>query len=215
MTHLIPLESYKDFDKILELAQICNNEMSHINWDNIKADLLSQPIDVIPSNTVRWMEHIANVGVGEVGYRDNNRELELCVPEMPEKVGSWFYISLKDGYQTRTDHKPFINAAFKNTMEYVSTLSKAVHVSINIFSPHMISPDHTDGFPDYNSILLTFKTSKNNPENVVASINGEEFIFKDREFFVFDPEIPHSGVNTSDDDWCFLIIRIDKSEFSQ
>lgn len=213
MTRLIPLDSYNDVDKIIELKKLCDHELQNVDWDDIKAHLLAQPKDVNPSETVRWMEHIANVDIGEVGYQDNNRELELCVPEMPAEVGSWFYISLRDGYHTRTDHTPKIATAFKNIIEFVDNLPKSIHASLNIFSPRMVAPDHQDGFPDHNSILLTFKLSKNDPENVTLSVEGEDYMFKDHEYLVFDPEMVHSGKNTSDSDWCFMIVRIDKTEF--
>lgn len=213
MSRLIPIDSYHDIDKIKELKQICDRDLANIDWDDIKAYLLAQAKDETPSETIRWMEHIANVGVGEVGYQDNNRELELCVPEMPAEVGSWFYISLKDGYHTRDDHCPRIAELFKNISDVVSTMPKAIHASINIFSPQMVAPDHQDGFPDHNSILITFKISKNNAENVGISIENEMHTFKDHEFLIFDPEMMHSGTNTSDSDWCFMIVRIDKEEF--
>jgi len=215
MSYLIPLESYKDFDKIIELKRICDRDLADIDWNEIKAYLLAQPKDETPSETIRWMEHIANVSIGEVGYQDNNRELELCVPEIPDEVGSWFYISLKDGYQTRQDHSPKIRDAFKNLSEFVTTLPKAIHASINIFSSKMVAPDHQDGFPDHNSILITFKISKTKPTDVGISIEGEHHSFKDRDFLVFDPEMMHSGTNTSDSDWCFMIVRIDKEEFNE
>ena len=213
MSYLIQPESYKDYDKIVELKRICDRDLADVDWNDIKAFLLAQPKDETPSETVRWMEHIANVDVGEVGYQDNNRTLELCVPEMPAESGSWFYISLKDGYNDRHDHTPRIANLFKNISDVVSAMPKVTHASINIFSSQMVAPDHQDGFPDHNSILITFKISKDSPEKVGISIEGEHHSFKDRDFLVFDPEMMHSGTNTSDSDWCFMIVRIDKEEF--
>ena len=206
---------YNDFSKIVELKRICSAEVSAIDWHELKDFLLAQPKDDETNDGPSWMVLKSNNEEGMHSYEDSRSYLEIANTETTHELGTWLCVTFLDHQWKKQTNNPRVVEYFKNTIEYISQLSGIVHASVHFVSPKFLIVKHNDAANIY-SMLLTFSISKNNPEKVTLHMStGEEFNFKDKEFFTFVPEIEHSSVNLSDSDWIFMMLRIDKNTFTQ
>jgi hypothetical protein len=210
----VPSKSYQGFDQLQEAKKKITEEISKVDWEGLRAYLRAQPKDKTERAPVHWMIHQSTVEAGECTYEDNVNEFVVLKDGVPEDVGSWFHLSFKDGDDTSLTEDPVIAETFKNLIEHTFNLPGLFHVSMNYITPKFCTPEHTDGFPGYNSILSTFSISENNPELVTLEIDTAIINFKDREFFTFDPETLHQAINSSDTNWVFMIMRIKKEFFN-
>lgn len=211
---MIASEKYCDFNNVVKLKRICTDEISKINWHELKDYLLTQSKDDSTNDGPSWMVQQSNVAVGICSYEDSKTEYELCTSELPSNLGTWLCLTFVDQQWAKQTNNPRVVDAFKNTIDYISQLVGVIHVSVHFVSPEFLIVKHTDASGIY-SMLSTINISKNNAENVMLYMgNGEEYNFKDREFFTFIPEIEHSSANLSDSDWVFIMLRISKEYYN-
>jgi len=206
---------YVDFNKVLELKQICADEVSKIDWKELKDFLLTQPKDDETNDGPSWMVLKSNVEEGMQSYEDSRSLQEVINNDPKHDLGTWLCVTFLDNEWNKQTNNPRVVEHFKNTIKHIETLSGLIHASVHFVSPKFLIVKHTDSSSLY-SMLLTFSISKSNPEKVTLHMStGEEFNFKDREFFTFIPQIEHSSSNLSDSDWIFMMLRIDKTKFKQ
>jgi hypothetical protein len=211
---MITSEKYKGFDRVLKLKRICSAEISNVNWHELKDYLLNEPKDDATNDGPSWMVQQSSVAAGICSYEDSRTQLELCVPSLPDNLGTWLCLTFKDLQWNKQTNNPRVASAFKNTIDYMSQLPGVIHVSVHFVSPKFLIVKHTDASGIY-SMLSTISISKNNPEQVIVYLgDGTEYNFKDREFFTFIPEIEHSSANLSDSDWVFIMLRINKEYYN-
>lgn len=209
---MIPATAYKDFDKIVELKRICAEELSVIDWNELAEYLLAQPKDPVKNDAPSWMIHWCNGEQGPVAVEDSENERRQDIPVLPDGLSTWLFLNFIDHCQPKHTDSLRINSAFKNTIEYINQLSGVLHAGLHFIGSEFLIPTHTDPNGIY-SMILTFKISNHDPENVKIYISNKEFNFKDQEYFMFVPEIEHSVLNASDNDWINLVLRIYQTEF--
>ncbi len=213
MTEIIST-TYKDFNKIEQIADLCQNELQNVNWHELKDYLITQPKDDKSNDGPSWMLQQSNKITGLHSYEDSLSIKEVMSDEVQENLGTWLCLTFLDKQWNKQTNNPKVVDIFKKTINYINNLQEVVHVSVHFLSSKFFIIKHTDAVGIY-SMLITFNISKNNPENVILYMsNGDTYNFKDRKFFTFVPEIEHSAVNESDNDWVFMMIRINQTAFT-
>lgn len=210
----VPSETYKNFNKVVELKRICADEISKVDWKELADLLVAHPKEQIKNNSPSWMMHWYNKETGPCAVEDSENERQSLDP-MPDQKSLWLFLNFVDHDQGQHPENPTIADKFKNTLEYINQLDGVRHCGVHVIGSDYLIPYHTDSSEIY-SMIATFSVSKNNPEKVELLLKtGDVYNFKDREFFTFVPSIDHSISNTSDDAWICLVLRINKTEFTQ
>lgn len=213
LSSVMSVDLYEGVEKILDIRKQCFQEINQINWNELVEYLRTLSKDSIDETPVRWMIHQSTEKLGECSYEDNFNEFEKMVPDIPKEVGHWLHLNFKVGEDIGITRNNFIADKFKTLINSTKDLPGLLHVGINHITPFFWTPKHTDGYPGFITILITFNVSKYNPEKMTLEVGSELFNFKDRNFFVFDPEYPHQAINSSDDSWVFVTLRISQDFF--
>ena len=210
---VLNVESYIGFKKLLEFKEKCSYELNNIDWIELETYLCSLDKDAQDETPIRWMIHQSTEQMGECSYEDNFNEFEKMVPDVPKDVGHWLHLNFKVGNDIGIRRNHYVAEKFKNLIDSSKDLPGLYHIGINHITPQFWTPKHTDGYPGYITILITFDVSKKNPDRMTLEVNSKLYNFRDMPFFVFDPEYHHQAINSSDDNWIFVTLRISQDSF--
>ena len=201
---------YNGFEKLKELAAICNAELATVDWDQLTNDIQSTEKDT----SISWAYGTGN---SNMLFESVDSTTHATVSPPTGDIGSWLFLILEP---VNNDHSNFkINNVLQNalpkTISAVQNLPGIFHAHLNRVTPHFRVPEHEDAPKGkyVRSIIVTLNISKTCPELVTITIDGKEYNFKDREYFAFESFRPHYADNLSDSDWIALSVQIRREFF--
>jgi hypothetical protein len=161
------------------------------------------------------------------------RDIAAKLKQQQKKEGplTWYYITKKEGewsYESNNEERylgPKENDAFEgeeylhldltnldlpefnSLKEYISNINNVNYIGFHCLGPNSKVQEHTD--KNAYSFIINL-TLKENSDDVYLNLGNTKHTFTIGEAFLFDGDIPHYAVNTSDEDWVMLAIRFKK-----
>lgn len=97
---------------------------------------------------------------------------------------------------------------FKELTEYAASLDNVNYVGFHCLGPNSKVAKHSD-VNEY-SFIINLSIKENDPDNVYLDVGGKRYSFSEGEEFLFDGDLEHYAVNTSDKDWIMFAMRFSK-----
>lgn len=197
------LKSQFEYKELVQLAKVACS-----SWRALAGKLMASPV----SGEVTWFYVLKEKDVKY--FTASNGETEQRPEgECETKNGSqWLVLTLWDnGWSKDTQLHPLVQSRFGHVAELAKQVPGVTAATIHCLGKGVDITTHTDGTDDrcYTSLV----TIHSPEEDITLFVDGKPYVPNKVDVFSFNSFLPHSVKNTTQDDWVYLVLRINKDQY--